>query len=148
MTKYKKNGNRAKGKLLVSYPTLHDKGGYIALISTLIISAVIILLVASIGQVSFIGRAGTAAAHFKEKSRALAEACVNTALLKLAASSSYAGGETITVASDTCDILSIVSSSTRIISAQAIFQNSYTNYKVTIPSSSVSISGWEEVKTF
>jgi hypothetical protein len=126
-----------------------SKSGYVALMSALIISAVIILIVTVIGQVSFLGRSSIADVHFKEKSRALAEGCVNEALLKLSSSSSYAGNETINVASDTCKILSVAASSSgRIISTQAQFHNSFTNYRVTIASSAVSILGWEEVQGF
>lgn len=123
--------------------------GYIALMSAFIISAVIILLVLTFGQVSFLNRANISSTQFKEKSRALASACVNTALLKLVDNSSYAGGETISVASDTCDIVSVVSSSTgRIISAQGEFQKSFTNFMVTVDSDVVDIISWEEVKKF
>ncbi|MEK9180396.1 MAG: hypothetical protein AAB897_03215 [Patescibacteria group bacterium] len=123
-------------------------GGYIALVSALVITAIIILVVATIGYMAFFGRAGSAGAHYKERSRALAEACVSTALLKLA-SSSYTGNETINVASNTCRIFTIVSTSTgRIVDAQGIFQRSYTNYRITVPTSTVSIISWEELKAF
>src|SRR3989304_4027993 len=91
---------------------LKARYGYIAIISALIISAIIVVVVVTIGQASFLGRAGIARTHYKERSRSLAQACANTALLKLASSSSYGGNETINVASDTCQIFTIVSSST------------------------------------
>lgn len=123
--------------------------GYIALMSALMISGIIVIIILTLGQISFLNRINISDTHFKNKSRALAEACVNTALLDLAATSSYAGNETITVASDTCKIFPITASGTlRIISAQGAFENSFTNYKVAIPSSSVSIVSWEEVQSF
>ena len=125
------------------------EGGYIAIVSALIISAIIVAIVVAVGQASFLGRAGIAGAHYKERSRALAGACANTALLKLASSSSYGGNETINVASDTCRIFTIVSSSTgRIIDAQGIFERSYTNYRVTVASGTVDIIRWEELNIF
>ena len=121
--------------------------GYIALMSALIISAVIILIAITIGQMAYLGRANIAGAHFKEKSRALAESCVYHALLALSGTSTYTGGENISVASDTCNVVSVVTTSTgRVISAQGIFQRSYTNYKVTVTTSAVDIISWEEVK--
>ncbi len=147
---YNRQGSLRALRLAEGVVAYFRKGeGYIAIISALIISVIIVVIVITVSQASFLGRAGIAGAHYKERSRALAEACANTALLKLVSNSSYAGGETITVGSSTCDIISVVSTSTgRAISTQGIFQRSYTNYKVTIPSSSVSIISWEEVKKF
>ncbi|MBI4086219.1 MAG: hypothetical protein HY433_03210 [Candidatus Liptonbacteria bacterium] len=123
-------------------------GGYIALMSALIISAVMVIIVVTLSQVSFLSRINIADTYFKDKSRALAESCVNTALLDLVFNPSYSGNETITVASDTCKIISVVPSSTgRIISAQGVFANSFTNYKVTVASNTVSLISWEEVQT-
>ncbi len=128
---------------------LKPRNGYVAIVMAMIICAAIVLIVTTISQSSFLNRAGIAAAHYKERSRSLAQACANTALLKLVSSSSYAGGETINVASDTCNIVSVVSTSTgRIISTQGIFASSYTNYKVTVASATVSIISWEELKSF
>lgn len=125
------------------------EGGYVAIIAAMIICAAIVLIVTTISQSSFLNRAGIAAAHYKERSRSLAQACANTALLKLVSNPSYAGGETIAVSSDICSIVSVVSTSTgRVISAQGIFERSYTNYKVTVASATVSIINWEEVKSF
>src|SRR3989344_2597258 len=87
-------------------------GGYIALIAALIISGVIVMIVATLSQTSFIGRANIAGSHYKERSRSLAQACANVALLRLASSSSYTGNESLGVASETCQIFTIVSSST------------------------------------
>ena len=127
--------------------SIFSKDGYIALASALIITAVMVLIVVTLGQASFFNRAAISEVHFKEKSRALAEACANTALLKLVGNALYAGNETITVASDTCRIFTIVSSSTgRIVDTQGIFEESYTNFRVTVASSTVDIVRWEEVK--
>lgn len=127
----------------------YSRGGYIALVSALIITAVIVLIVAAVGQLAFFGRAAISDVHFKEKSRALAGACANTALLKLADNANYVGNETIAVASDTCRIFAITSSSTgRIIDAQGVFQRSYTNFRITVTSGAVDIVRWEELKSF
>jgi hypothetical protein len=121
--------------------------GYVAIMSALIITAIIVVMMIGLGQVAYLNRANISEAHFKEKSRALSEACVNTALLKLVASSSYAGNETIAVASDTCKIVGVVSSSTgRIVTTQGQYQNSYTNLKITVATSTVLVIGWEETQ--
>lgn len=126
-----------------------NSSGYVALLSALIISAALALIIITLGLVSYLDRANIAATHYKEKSRALAEACVNVALLKLVANSSYAGNETITVASDTCKIVSVVpAGANAVISAQAQFQNDYTDYRVTAATGTASIVGWEELQSF
>ncbi|MBU6501139.1 MAG: hypothetical protein KGJ89_04615 [Patescibacteria group bacterium] len=128
---------------------LRQRGGYIALLSALIISAVVVVIILTLGQGTYLHRINIANSYFKERSRALAGACVETGLLDLTSNPNYSGNETINVASDTCRIVSVVSGGTgRVISAQGIFQNSYTNYKVTVATSTVSILGWEEVQNF
>jgi len=127
----------------------NSNSGYIALTSALIIAAAIVIIFGTMSLASFFNRVNISATHFKEKSRALSEACVDTAFLKLVENSSYIGDETINVASDTCRILPIVSNSSgRIISTQASFQNSFTNLKVTVATSSFSVVSWEEVQNF
>ena len=115
--------------------------------SALIITAIIVVMMIGLGQVAYLNRANISEAHFKEKSRALSEACVNTALLKLVSSSSYAGNETITVASDTCRVVGVVTSGTvRIVTTQGNYQSSYTNLRVTVTTSTVSVIGREETQ--
>ncbi|MBI4087503.1 MAG: hypothetical protein HY434_01590 [Candidatus Liptonbacteria bacterium] len=138
------------GNLLkaISYK-LKARVGYIGIVSALIISAVVVLIMVAVGQISFLNRINISDTHLKKKSRALAEGCVDTALLKLASNASYAGNETITVASDTCKIVSVVSSSTgKIISAQGKFLGAVTDVKATVDTNTFSIVGWEEVRSF
>lgn len=134
--------------MIIRHPTRH-KEGYIAIMSALIITAVITIILVSLGQASFLQRINTSDTHLKEKSRALAQACVNAALLKLASSSSYAGNETIAVAGDTCKIISVISSSTgNIISTQGQYQSSYTDLQVTVTTGTISLVGSQEVQNF
>ena len=126
-----------------------SQGGYIALIAAIIVTVVLVMILTTVSQMSFLNRANIAGTSFKEKSRALAESCVNVALLKLVQNSSYAGNETINVASSTCQIVSVVpSGSNKVISTQGQFQNFYTNFKVTVTARPVSLLSWEEVQNF
>jgi len=126
-----------------------QRSGYIALVSALIISAVVFLVVFALGQASFFGRAGVADAVYKEQARALAEACVNVALLGLSEDDNYAGDETIAVGGDYCEILPVENASSgRIIYAQGMFGGAYTNFKVTLATATVDIIKWEEVRSF
>jgi len=124
-------------------------GGYIAIVSTLIISILLMTVVFATSYSGFVGRFNVLNTEFKERSSALAEACVDTALLKLSQNSSYSGNENISVGSDSCSILAIESpTGQKIIKTKAIFQNSVTNLKVVATSSDLSIVSWEELPKF
>ena len=79
----------------------------------------------------------------------MAEACVDTALLKLAQNQSYNGNENISVGNDQCSVLSIeTASGQKIIKTKAIFQNAVTNLKITVNSANLSVIYWEELSKF
>ncbi|MFH0890959.1 MAG: hypothetical protein V1856_02925 [Candidatus Liptonbacteria bacterium] len=118
--------------------------GYIAIASALIISGTVILLVSAMGLGSFLVRNNISDSYYKERSYALAEACVQAALLRISENQAYAGGEDISVASDTCSIVAVESSSTyKVIRTQAVYQNSYTNLQV--GASTSTILNWQEM---
>lgn len=140
---------KKQGETYFLFFSVSRNGGFIALLSALIVSATIIVIILTLGQRAYLHRINTADAYFKTRSRALAYGCAETALLKLTSNSSYAGNEIINVASDTCKIISVTSGgSGRVISVQGAYQNSYTDYKVTVATSTVSILGLEEVAKF
>ncbi len=127
----------------------NSESGYIALIATIIITAVLSVITVSISQMSFLNRANISGTYLKEKSRALSESCVNMALLKLVKNKNYLGPETINVASSTCKVISVVASGqNKIISTQGEVRGFYTNYKVTVTASPISIVSFEEVQSF
>lgn len=129
---------------------LSDKKGYIALTSAIFISVMVLVIVFVISMGSFLARINVSSTSYKEESLSLAKACVQEALLKLSINNSYSGNETISVGSDTCKVVSVVASGTaqKIISTQAQFNSSFTNLKITIDSSALSVVGWEELPRF
>ena len=99
-------------------------------------------------------------AEYKERSSALAEACVDTALLRLASDSGYPGLETITVGSDTCRIGPITSVGGQLtIPTCATFplqpncppstanQSALTNLQVVVNDSDLTVVSWKECPT-
>ncbi|MEK7546796.1 MAG: hypothetical protein AAB536_01300 [Patescibacteria group bacterium] len=108
----------------------------------------VIVLVISMG--SFLARLNISTGSFKEMSYSLARACVQKTFFNLAQNPSYSGNETIAVASDTCRIISVVASGTaqKVISTQAQIQSSFTNLRVAVNSSTLSIVSWEELPNF
>lgn len=129
---------------------LRGDGGYIAIMSAIIISIVVAVIVFVISMGAFLARANISAGYYKEISSSLAKACVQVALSKLAANGSYAGNETIGVASSTCRIISVTApgGQQNVISAQGMFESSFTDLRVTVNSNSLSVTNWEELPNF
>src|SRR3989344_250294 len=120
--------------------------GFVALISTIIISIILLLVVTNLSQISFYSRSNILDSELKERSSALAEACADTAILKLANDSNYTGGETITVSgTETCTIDSTSASDPRVFTIHAIFHNSYTNLQISINVATATVARWEEI---
>jgi len=127
----------------------NHQSGYIALVSSIIISILLLAVTFAVSSNNFSSRFNVLNAEFKERSLALAEACVDTALLKLAQNPSYSGNESISVGNDQCSILAIETlPGQKIIKTKAIFQNSFTNLKITVQASDLSVISWEEVPKF
>ena len=84
--------------------------GYIAIMTAIIVTVLVLVMVFTVSIGSFLGRANISSSYFKERSRAFAEACVETARFRLSTNANYTGGETVPVASSTCTIVSVVAS--------------------------------------
>ena len=129
---------------------MKQNNGYIALISVVIISLILVTIAFSLSQTGLMSRLLVLTSDAKERGVAAAEACADMARLKLTQNSSYAGNETIAVGSDdTCQILAIeTTGSSKIIKTKAIVLQTVTNSKVTVNSSDLSILSWDEVANF
>ena len=128
-----------------------EKNGFIALMTAIVFSFVLMITAATLSQTSFFSRAEILDAEYKERSSALAEACVDTALLKLAVDPSYTGPETVSVGSDTCEIVSVTGLDT--IRTRAEFppgtnQAAATNLEVQVDASNLSVISWNERASF
>ena len=106
--------------------------GFVALISAIIIASVLMIFVVGTGAGGFYTRFDVFGSEIKEISYGLAEACIQTAILKVSQDSSYSGDEVIPVGGESCNICQGSDSSTVI--AQGIFDNSYTNLEADINS--------------
>lgn len=126
----------------------NTQGGYIALMSAIIIAGVLMVVVFSMSFKGFMTRFNLLDSEYKKRSLNLAEACANTAVLKVIENSSYTGGEAITVNGENCSIVSVVvSGSQYIIRSSAVVQEAVSNVEITL-NSDFSLARWEEVPNF
>jgi len=126
-----------------------NQSGYIALISAIIISFLIMGIALTLSLTGFFNRSDLLDSEFKEISSSLSEACVSTALFKIAGDNDYLGSESIVVGSSTCLIMPVEPlGEQKVIKTTATVQNSTTNLKVTVDKTTLQIISWEEIPTF
>lgn len=115
--------------------------------SAIIISAILTVVIVGASLTGWNSRFNILDAESKERSSALADACVDTILIRLAYDSSYAGGESVLVGSDTCRVLAAQNpvGNPRVFPVQAIFNHAYTNVLVTVDINAETITSWQEV---
>ena len=126
---------------------MKNNSGFMALISAIIISVILLLIASSLNLTSFYNRSDILDSELKEKSLALAEACVDMAILKLANNQNYTpSNEIVNVGTDTCTIQSVISSSNqKTINVKADYNHYVTNLKIIINSSDLHVVSWEEI---
>jgi uncharacterized membrane protein YdfJ with MMPL/SSD domain len=129
--------------------TLNYSRGFIALISVIIISLVLLIMAVSASTSSFTTRFDILHAEYKERGIALADSCVSQVLLRLAYDPAYPSGyalpETLIIGSDTCRI---ISGSGNVFAIQARFQDSYTNIQLTVDPNIPAVTAYQELTTY
>jgi hypothetical protein len=113
--------------------------GFIALISSIIIAAILLLVVVEGSLSSIYSRMNSLDAESKERSVALADACVDALLLRISNGQTIQG--TVAVGSDTCQI----TNSSSPYKIQAVYNTAYTNLLVGIDPDTLTILSWSEV---
>lgn len=126
---------------------IKSNSGFLALISAIIISVVLLLIASNSSFTGFYTRSNVLDFELKERSYALAEACVNIAILKLLNNTPYVGGEIINISgSDFCTINTINPNlDPIIIQTKAIFEHATTNLNIKVNKTDLSIISWEEI---
>jgi hypothetical protein len=127
--------------------------GFIALMSVIIIMAILMLIVASTSLTGFFSRFNILDSELKERSSAIASACVDEALLQLANDSSWGGNATTTLPGGEQCYVGLVQNNVpaagqKTLKTRAFYSNFYTNLKVTIDSASLSVLSWQELPNF
>ncbi len=127
---------------------LNPQQGYIALMSAIIISALLLTITVSLGFSGFLGRLSIVDSQSKERSSALAEGCADTAILEATSGIYSMSAKTVNIGSDTCTIVSsqkdVPSTGQSTIKTQAVINKAYTNLKVIINNSNFTVISWDE----
>jgi hypothetical protein len=125
---------------------INKHSGFIALMSSIIISVILLVMITGLNLSEFYTRTNILDSELKEKSLALAEACTDTAILKIINNSNYnPTNEMVNVDADTCVIQSVSGTIEKTINIQADYQNYFTNLKLKINSATLAIISWEEI---
>lgn len=139
-----------------------NERGFVALMSIVIMSAIVLVLMFTLGISVFFSRFSVLETEHKRVSLALAEACANTAMLKIVQNASYApafGGECVSVsdtcgasgATRTCRICSVEESSgTYTIRTRAVHKGAYTTIEAvgTVGATNFNVDAWGEVASY
>ncbi|MBI5470119.1 hypothetical protein HY968_02240 [Candidatus Kaiserbacteria bacterium] len=138
-----------------------DTRGFIALMSVIIIGAILSIFVFTLGVSTFYARYGILDAENKKMSEVLAEGCMQAAALKIAQNSTYtpiSGGECVSVGGTcggsgvqkVCKICSVViTGTTAMMQTRATYNGAYTNLVAYIDTTSGDFSGgYQEIPTY
>ena len=136
---------------------LTSNGGFVALITAIILSIILITVTVALNRIGFLTRSEISDAEYKNRSSALAEACVDTALLNLALDPTYqvTSPQQVSVGVDSCWIRSVTTAGTQnTIETRAVFpdtainQGATTNLRIIVNTSDLSIVSWDEIPSF
>lgn len=120
--------------------------GFIALISAIIIGALLLTLTVGVSMTGLFGKFNILDSESKERSVGLAEACADTAIYDFSLGLTYTNP--IPVGSDNCTIVSITDNEPTpgkaLIKTQASFNKTVTNLIIQIDNSALTIDSWEE----
>jgi hypothetical protein len=130
--------------------TYNTQQGFIALVSAIVISSLLIIIATSLGYTGFFSRFNILDGEFKDSSLGLAESCAEIARIEIANNPSFSvpsGGKIYNVGSsaNTCKILSVNGSYT--VQTQGIYQNSYSTIEAVFSrtTNDVVVSSWKEI---
>lgn len=136
----------------MKYKSIGERG-FVALMSVIIISAILLVLIFTLGASSFFSRFDSLDAENKQESLGLAEACVNAAMLDIAQGDNFISEQPAVVVDSsnskkTCRICEATSGG--VILTRAVYNSSYTNLSLTISTTpgSFAVTNWSEQPTY
>lgn len=140
---------RFRGKKSFDVIFVGQKSGFVALISAVIISAILMALAYSLSLSGMFTRFNVLDSENKKVSAALARSCLDTALLKIKQDSGYAGGESFSQSLGSCSVCPIQNGGNIItIDARSAVGDAHTNLEMKINSADYSKVSLEELATY
>ena len=121
----------------------NSEKGFVALMSAIIISAVLLFIGTTLSLSGFSNRFNILDSEMKEMSSSLADACFDTAILNLAKNVTFTGD--VNVGPNKCTIQSVTGGSTKTIVIQAKYKNYFTNLTVKVDSTTLAVVDWQEL---
>src|SRR3990167_5337659 len=108
--------------------------GFIALISVIVITMILLGTTASLATKGFLDRFNILEGEAKEISAGLASACVESARIKIARDGiNYVGSETLSVGENTCEIVLVThNGSESTIQSKGVYKGATTSYEVAV----------------
>lgn len=124
--------------------------GFVALISVIFVSAILIIVTFTLSSSSFNERHILFSSEMKERSLANAEACADDGLLIIANNSLHTSTTTVSFNSiDNCTLGPIpTSGNPRIFYATSNTSNFVTNLKISVNPTTLFVNSWEEIATY
>jgi hypothetical protein len=128
----------------------NSQHGFVALISAIIISSMLLLVIAAMGATTFYSRFNMLDAELKERSLATAEACADRAFIELVLDPTYTGSTLMLNSIDECRVGKVSWSGSSVqFSVQATSSDTaVTNLQIVVNSGDFSIVSWEELTTY
>lgn len=128
---------------------MHTAKGYIAIVTAILISFLMLLLAVTFGASSLLGRFEAVDYSSKRTSYFVARSCLDHARLELALDSSYAGDENVAVDTHQCTVRPLTTQgSNTIIEATAIINGQTTNLSLTVLTAELTTVSFAEVADF
>lgn len=127
------------------------KGGYVVLISMLVVSAVAVAVTVALLRNGLAASQTSFAAQQSAEARTLADACAEEALQEIRSSTPYTGSDTLSIGNGSCTY-TVVSTGgqNRTITAQGTVGTMVRKVKVTISTINpkIIVGSWQEVANF
>lgn len=126
-----------------------EQSGFILLMSSIVLSAVLVAVVFSLSFSGFFTRFNLLDSANKESSLGLAEACAQIAVLKKQQDMAYLGNETIMVGSESCQVLPIENLGSEVlIKTRAEDGGAISNIQINLNFANLEVLRWREVANF
>ncbi len=134
-------------------PKNKSGAGFIALVSSIIIAVILLTAVVSLGSRGIAGRFILLDIENKQVSQALAEACVQSAVIAIVNDAEHAESDvSVPVGTKTCTIVSVTPntpiSGQSTIKAKGESRGATTNLEVVADSATANFISWQEVAAF